>query len=380
MNLARIKTASLLSLIVAVIGACSHTAASAVPTPPPGEAWITQRQLSEGQFSIAPVDEQEVGTQIAASGRVSFDDLHVSHVFSPVTGRVLKIEAQLGERVKKGAPLATIESPDVGVASAELDKARADLVAAEHEYQRQKDLFEATAAAQKDVETAQDNFLKAKAENERAQQKARLLKSGSIDRVSQSYVLRALIDGEVVARSINPGMEVQGQYSGGTALELFTIGELDPLWVVADIFEMDIGRVRSGQHVSVKVVSYPDRTFEGVVDWVSGTLDPASRTVKARCTIANPDHLLKPEMYASMSIAVEGRKALAIPKKAVLQLGEQTVVFVDLGKLADGRERFERRPVTVSEDVSGDFVPVVRGLAKGDRVAIEGALLLAELF
>jgi cobalt-zinc-cadmium efflux system membrane fusion protein len=350
-----------------------------VATPPAGEAWITEKQLAEGKFTIVPVGEQEVGTRISTSGRVTFDDLHVSHVFSPVTGRVLDIQAKLGERVKKGDPLATIDSPDVGVASAELDKASADLIAAQHEYERQKELFEARAGAQKDLEAAQDNFRKAKAESERARQKARLLRGGAIDRVSQNYILRALIDGEVVARSINPGMEVQGQYSGGTALELFTVGELDPLWVIADVFEMDLGRVKSGQSVSVKVVSYPERTFEGVVDWISGTLEPSTRTAKARCTIANPDHLLKPEMYASVSIAVEGHKALAVPKRSVLRLGDQTVVFVYLGKNPDRKERFERRPVTVTEEESGEFVPVTRGLEKGERIVVDGALLLSEM-
>jgi len=378
MNLLAKRIFRLLVVVAPALG-CNHSEASVATAPPPGEAWMTEKQFAAGKFTIVPLSEQEVGTQVSTSGRVTFDDLHVSHVFSPVTGRVLKIEAQLGQRVSKGDSLATIDSPDVGVASAELDKARADLIAAEHEYQRQKELFEAHAGAQKDLEAAQDNFRKAKAENERAQQKARLLRTGSIDRVSQSYVLRALIDGEVVARSINPGMEVQGQYSGGTALELFTIGELDPLWVVADVFEMDLARVRSGQKVMVKVISYPDRTFEGIVDWVSGTLDPVTRTAKARCTIANPDRLLKPEMYASVSIAVEGRKVLAVPKRAVIRLGEQTVVFVHLGKHADGRERFERRPVTVSDEEGGDFLPVARGLEKGDKIVVDGALLLSEM-
>jgi len=365
-------------LTFAIVG-CSRSEASPAPNLPAGEAWLTQKQFTEGMFTIVPAGEEEIGTQISTSGRVAFDDLHVSHVFSPVTGRVLSIQAKLGDMAKKGDALATIDSPDVGVASAELDKAHADLVAAEHEFRRQKDLHEAGAGAEKDLEAAQDNFLKAKAESERAQQKARLLRSGSIDRVSQSYVLRALIDGEVVARNINPGMEVQGQYSGGTSLELFTIGELDRLWVVADVFEMDLGRVRSGQKVIVHVISYPDRAFEGTVDWVSGTLDPATRTAKARCTIPNPDRLLKPEMYASISIAVEGRKALAVPKPAILRLGDQTVVFVHLGKSPDGRERFERRPVRVSEEEGGELVPIARGLEKGDRVVVDGALVLSEM-
>jgi cobalt-zinc-cadmium efflux system membrane fusion protein len=358
---------------------CNHSDASPAAAPPNGEVWLTTNQVTDGRLAILPSTEQDVGTSVTTTGRVTFDDQKVSHVFSPVTGRVVKIDAQLGERVKKGSALATIDSPDVGLASADMDKARADLMAAEHEYRRQQELLGYQAAAQKDVDLAEGNYLKAKAENARAQQKARLLRAGSVDTVNQSYVLRALIDGEIVGRNINPGAEVQGQYSGGNTVELFTIGELDSVWVLADIFEMDLAKVRSGQRVVVKVVSYPDRTFEGVVDWVSGTLDPVTRTAKARCTIANPDRLLKPEMYASTSIQVEGRKALAVPKRAILRLADQTVVFVQLGKNGDGRERFERRPIVVSEDESGDLVPVVRGLASGEKVVVDGALLLSEM-
>jgi cobalt-zinc-cadmium efflux system membrane fusion protein len=371
-------SAALFLAISATLG-CNHSDAQPASAPPPGEVWITEQQLTNGKFVIAPASDHEVGTQVSTTGRVTFDDLKVSHVFSPVTGRVARIDAQLGDRLKKGAPLAAIDSPDVGVASADLDKARADLTAAEHDYNRQKELYEAHAGAQKDFEAAEDNFLKAKAERERAQQKARLLRTGTIDQVSQNYILRALIDGEVVGRNISPGMEVQGQYSGGTAVELFTIGELDTVWVVADIFEMDLAKIKSAQHVTVRVISYPGRTFEGIVDWVSGTLDPVTRTAKARCTIENPDRLLKPEMYASTSIAVEGRVTLAVPRRAVLRLGDQTVVFVALGKNADGRERFERRPVTVSEEEGGDFVPVQRGLEKGEKVVVDGAMLLSEM-
>jgi cobalt-zinc-cadmium efflux system membrane fusion protein len=366
-------------MVVGTCAGCNRSDAAPAAAPPSGEVWLTAGQLTEGRLSIVPSAEKEVATSVLTTGRVTFDDQRVSHVFSPVTGRVVKIDAQLGAHVKKGDSLAMIDSPDVGVASADLDKARADLLAADREYRRQQELLEYQAAAQKDLEAAEGNYLKAKAETERAQQKARLLRAGSIDRVSQNYVLRALIDGEVVGRNINPGAEVQGQYSGGTNAELFTIGELDSVWVIADIYEMDLAKVRSGQKVVVKVVSYPDRTFEGVVDWISGTLDPSTRTAKARCTIANPDHLLKPEMYASTSIQVDGRKALAVPKRAVLRLADQTVVFVQLGKNSDGRERFERRPIVVSDEENGEMVPVVRGLEAGENVVVDGALLLSEM-
>jgi cobalt-zinc-cadmium efflux system membrane fusion protein len=308
---------------------------------------------------------------------VAFDDRRVSHLYSPVTGRVRQILADPGQRVRRGAPLVVIESPDVGNAFADLDKAQADLVAAEHDYRRQRELYEAHAAAQRDFEAAEDSYGKAKAEVERARQKARLFKSGSADKVTQEFTLRAPIDGEVIARSVNPGTEVQGQYSGGQAVELYTIGELDRVWLLADVAEADLGKVRVGASVLARVVAYPDRVFEGQVDWIAAALDPQTRTARVRCSLTNSDRLLKPEMFATVNIAIAGERRPAVARPAVLRLGDQTVVFIEDGRAADGRRRFVRRVVVLDDDDGGDYLPVKRNLGLGERVVISGAILVS---
>ncbi len=373
------KLRAIALLAVAAAGCGGHASnAATTPQPPAGEAWLTTQQLKNANLVVQPVGDQDVGGAVVTAGKVTYDDLLVSHEISPVTGRIVRIDAQPGQRVKKGAPLAVIESPDVGTAFSDLAKAHADLEAAERDYKRQKELFDAHAASQKDYETALDNFQKAKAELLRAQKKAALLsKGGGADSVTQEYTLRAHIDGEVISRNVSPGMEVQGQYSQGSAVELFTIGELDHVWVVADVYEMDLGRIKKGARATVRVVSYPNRIFEGVVDYVSGTLDPATRTAKVRCTIANTDRALKPEMYATVSVSVAERKALAIPRSAMLRLGDQTVVFVQTGTAPNGLIRFERRPVAVDEDEGGDYLPVTHGLERGEKIVTSGAILLA---
>lgn len=365
-------------LILVAAGCGGHASNAAQPTPPAGEAWLTPQQVKNANLNVTPVTDQDVGGAVVLSGKVTYDDLLVSHELSPVTGRVVRIDAQPGQRVKKGTPLAVIESPDVGTAFSDLAKAHADLEAADRDYKRQKELFDAHAASQKDYEQSLDNYQKAKAELLRAQKKAALLsKGGGADSVTQEYTLRAHIDGEVVARNVSPGMEVQGQYSQGSALELFTIGELDHVWVIGDAYEMDLGRIKKGAHATVRVVTYPNRIFEGTVDYVAGQLDPTTRTAKVRCTIANPDRDLKPEMYATVAISVAERKALAIPRSAMLRLGDQTVVFVQMGTAPNGLIRFERRPVAVEEDEGGDYLPVTHGLERGEKIVTQGAILLA---
>jgi cobalt-zinc-cadmium efflux system membrane fusion protein len=343
---------------------------------PTTEVWLASEQVAAAKLVVEPLAPQPVGGVVVASGRVTFDDLHVAHVLSPVTGRVIKILAEPGQRVKKGDPLVLIESPDVAAAYSDLAKAQADFGAATKDANRQKELFDLRAGSQRDFEGAQAVHGKAKAELDRARKKTRILR-GSSSGSNQTYTLRAPIDGEIIARNVNPGAEVQGQYSGGTEIELFTVGDLDSVWVLAEVFEMDLRRVKTGTECLASVVSYPGRVFRGLADWVSNTLDPATHTSKVRCKIANPDRALKPEMYATVTLPVDRQVALAIPRSALLRLGDQTVVFVELGKTPDGRLRFERRPVAVNEELGGEYLPVQRNLAKGERIVVSGAILLS---
>ncbi len=176
-------------------------------------------------------------------------------------------------------------------------KAKSDFSSAEREYRRQQDLYTAHAGSQKDLETAEGNYRKAKAEHDRAQLKSTMLKSGSLDEVTQQYTLRSRIAGEIIARNVNPGAEVQGQYSGANnPIEMFTIGELDPIWVFADVYEMDLSRIQPGAPVAVRSPLFPDEVFRGKVDWIADTLDPVLRTAKVRCSLANPKRRLKPDV------------------------------------------------------------------------------------
>lgn len=344
---------------------------------PGGQVWLTEEQVKEAHINVATVDLRDVDDTILASGRVTFADVKVSHVFSPVTGRIMGIKALLGQKVNKGDPLAIIQSPDIGQFSSDLSKAIADSAAAERDYKRERELWEKHSTSRKDFEVAEDTFRKAKAERDRAAQKAAMLHSGNVDMVSQSFTLAAPGSGEVLVRNLSLGVEVQGQYSGGQSQELFTIGELDEVWIIADVYELDMARVTIGSPASVKVVAYPDKVFGGKVDWVSGMLDPTSRTAKVRCKFANAERLLKPEMYATVSISVEAHKELAIPKGLAVRLGDKTFVFVQRGKAPDGRMRFDSLPVSVDEGEDSQWLPVQTGLVKGDQIVTSGTVLLS---
>jgi multidrug efflux pump subunit AcrA (membrane-fusion protein) len=198
------------------------------------------------------------------------------------------------------------------------------------------------------------------------------------------------VDGEVLFRNVYPGVEIQGQYSGGAANtclpgltanavcgELFTVGGLDALWALGDLYESDLPRVHVGAAVRMTAVAYPGRVFEGTVDWISPVLDPSTRTVKVRCTLDKRASVLRPFMYLRMAVAAEERRALAIPASAVVRMGESRVVFVELDETV-GTARFERVPVDVDETLAGEYVPVRYGLEQGRKIVVRGTTVLTQ--
>jgi cobalt-zinc-cadmium efflux system membrane fusion protein len=371
--------ASRLSVLVGLLlVACGREHPPPAPTPPPGEVWLTAAQMTSTRLAVEPARARRLPTEVVTSGKITFDDLRVTHVSSPVTGRVTRIEAQPGQRVPRAAALAVIVSPDVGSASSDLLKAGADLSVARRDARRQRELYGANAGSQRDFEEAEGAYTRALAEFERARRKARLLQA-TRPAAAGEYTLRAPIEGDVVARAVNPGMEVQGLYDGGDAPALFTIGELDAVWVVADVHERDLGRVKPGAAVTVRVVAYPERRFTGQADWLSADLDPKTRTAKMRSRLANPDRALKPEMYATVAIAVDAGEVLAVPRAAILRLENQTMAFVERGPAPGGRTRFQRRSLTVKDQPEATYVQVEEGLQAGERIVVAGALLLSEM-
>jgi len=366
----------------AVVMACTFLVAACRPVPPAtkhdgpasGEAWLRQDEIARAGIQVQTVEERPVNDMLVTNGRVTFDEGRVAHVLSPLSGRVVKILADLGAHVHKGEALALIESPDVGIATSDLHKASAGLIAAEHAYARMKDLREANAASEAALEQAEDAWRTARAEHERAAQKVDLLHAGRS--VTQLYPLTAPIEGDVLARSVTPGLNLQGAYSGGNSPEVFTIGDLKRVWMLADVYESDLSRVHVGAHVEVTAMGLT-QPFEGSVEWVSAVLDPQTRTARLRCSIENPDGLLRPEMYGTVRVSVAPASALAVPPAAIVKLADQPFVFLDRGPAPDGREKFERTPVVADDTGATLWIPVLHGLERGDRVVVQGTTALS---
>jgi cobalt-zinc-cadmium efflux system membrane fusion protein len=331
---------------------------------PPGAAELAS-------LSTAAAEAAPVGT-VRTTGRLAWDEDRTARVFAPVGGRVRRLLVDLGQRVARGTPLAAIESPDFGQAQADARRAATDLAAAERSLARVRELFEHAAAPKKDLEAAQAERDRAKVETERSSARLALLggQAGASGGVDQHFVLRSPLAGVVVDRAINPGLEVRTDAQA----PLFVVSDPSRLWVYLDVVEQDLASVRPGLPLTLRCNAYPQRVFGGRVEVVGDTLDPATRTVKARGSLANPNHLLKAEMYVEVEVADPARRpGLEVPSAAVVAAGKQRYVFVE-----EGRGRFTRRAVEAGGERGGK-TQIVAGLAAGQRVVVDGSLLLESL-
>jgi cobalt-zinc-cadmium efflux system membrane fusion protein len=309
------------------------------------------------------------------TGRLVWDDEVTVRVYSPVGGRVLAVDADLGQRVDRNAILARISSPDFAQAQADVSKAAADLILAGRNLNRARDLQQHGAAAQKDVELTEDAFAAARAESERAT--ARLtLYGGTTEVLDGLFPLRAPIAGTVVERNVSPGQEVRPDQMLGNVPQVFepllTLSDPTKLWVVVDATETDMASLRIGQQIHIHATPYGNREFAGVIDVIGDTLEPTTRTVKVRGTIPNPDRLLKAEMYVTVDIIQTVPPTAEVPAKAMFLKDNKAYVFVE----ASGG--FCRQEIKTGSEVDGK-IAVLEGVKPDQRVVTEGCLLLETL-
>lgn len=317
-------------------------------------------------IKVETVTETEATSSIHLTGKVGFNEDVTQRLASPIDGRATRILAKLGDRVKPGQALVELTSPEISRLQADAQKARQDLDLAAKALERTKKLKLDGAVSEKDAAQADVDFRKAKADAARTAAQLRSLSVSASD-PAVSAALHAQVGGTVIERNVLLGQEVRAD----AAQPLFTISELATVWVRADVYEQDLGLVRKGETVRIRVPAYPDRTFDGTIEHIGEVLDPASRTVKVRCLVPNHDQMLKPEMFAKVELNdARQAKAINLPASAILTDSEHTRVFV-----AGDDHVFRRRIVTIGPQVE-DTVRVLSGLKLGEHVVTEGAIFL----
>jgi cobalt-zinc-cadmium efflux system membrane fusion protein len=340
--------------------------AEAAPVAAPAVAEpLTVRSPRASFVKVEQIKSEPDTEMSAATGKVAFNEDVTSHIGSPVSGRVLLLHVQPGDKVKKGQPLVTLASPEVEAARAEAIQATSDQQVATRALERAQRLFADGAVPKKDLQQAEEDLVKARSNTDRTTSRLQLL-GVPRDTFSANYVIRAPIDGTVVERLVSPGQEVRGD----TGAPLLTVAELKTLWVLVDLYERDLSRAKIGGLAEVHVSAYPADTFKGTVTHIGEVVDPTSRTVKVRLSVDNKDGRLKPEMFARVSLLQKTEPVMSLPTQAVLSDGEKSQVITVTD---DGH--FKPQPVEVGVERDGR-VRILGGLNPGDKVVVEGALFV----
>jgi membrane fusion protein, heavy metal efflux system len=312
---------------------------------------------------------------LALNGRIVWDDNVTTRLFTPFAGRVTKIHVEAGGRVEASAPLVTIASPDFGQAQADARRAATDFSQAERTAARLRELSEHGAAPQKDWQAAEADLDRARLEKQRTAGRLALY-SAAAD-VDQAYVLKSPIAGVVVEKNIYPGAELRSdQMLANTpqlAAPLFVITDPTRLWIQIDVPERDQRRVHEGQTFVINSASLPGQSFTGRVDVVSAGLDPSTRTLKVRGSLANADRRLKGETFVKAEFSLPPERGAEVSSHAVFLRGEKHCVLVE-----EAPGRFARREVIVGSEHGGRSI-IIRGLESGQRVVVDGAMLLEQM-
>lgn len=315
------------------------------------------------RIEISTAEMKPVKALLKLAGKIIADENKLVEVFPLVGGNVTDVFVELGDYVKKGEVLAVIKSGEIADFERQLIDAKSDLLVAQKNLRVAQDLFESKLASEKDVLAAKNEVNKANAELNRMNEVFIIY---GIDKQS-AYSVKAPINGFVIDKKINPDMQLRSDKSDN----IFTIAEINDVWVNASVYETDISKIKSDMVAEVKTLSYPDTTFYGKVDKIYNILDPLTKTMKIRIKLSNATYILKPEMNATITLKYEeGSSMIEIPSSAVIFDKSKSFVMVYKNKY-----NIETREVEVYKQV-GEISYMKKGLNAGEMVISKNQLLI----
>lgn len=360
---------------------------TAKPAPRDGTFQATPAQLAS--FRIKPASTLMFRSERVTDGKIAINLNKTTPVFSPFSGRVTKVMANLGDHVKQGQPLLAVEATefaqgqnDLIGATAAVNTARAQLKQAEITEARKRALYEAKAGAlqdwqqsQSELAVAQNNYRSAETARHLVRNRLRILGRTdaeisaleNAERINPTAFVVAPISGTVTDRQVGLGQYIQA----GASTPVYTIGDLSTLWLIANVRESDAPLMRVGDPVEVRVLALPGQVFGARLTYIAPAVDPNTRRVAVRAEVENTGDALKPEMFASFSIITGGESAApAVPEGAVVYEGDQARVWV-----AQGDGKIALRQVRTGR-VAGGMVEIVAGLEPEENVVTSGSLFI----
>jgi cobalt-zinc-cadmium efflux system membrane fusion protein len=312
------------------------------------------------QFLLATVEKRPVVDELHVTGAVTPNVNRSVPVLSLAGGRAVDIRAKLGDQVTKGQILLVINSPEISQAFSDYQKAQADEAFARQQLARAQELYDKGAIAQQALEAAKNTEQKTQVDVRTAQQHTAVL-GADLNNPSALVSVRAPISGSIVEQNVTSGTGVR---SMDNSPNLFIIADLSQVWVLCDVYENDLHRVRLGDPAEVRLNAFPDRVFTGRVGNISTVLDPSLRTAKVRLELANPGGLMRIGMFATATFRSRREQLQpTIPTTAIMRLHDKDWVFVPLGG-----PHFRRLEVQTGPVVSGGNQVVLSGLTVGGKV------------
>lgn len=365
--------------ILAAWTGCERDPAASPPVQKPvgravdGIVQLTAHETARAGIEVLSVRKEPSTIHREFPATVQANRNELAEVTTLVRGRVIEVSVDVGQNVKKGERLALLYSTDLGMAEGAYLKAAARHYEAQLAYERATNLHEHQAISLAELQRREAEMKTVRAEAREASHRLELLGAQTqeiqrLDReqtIRSDVALRAPFAGRVIMRNITRGEVVE------TSQKCFTVADLSDVWVVGSVPEKDVRFIRPDGMVDVLVAAYPHVLFSGRITHISDVLDPASRTMRLRVTVNNPDRILKPEMFAIVHVyAATQQDALTVPLAAVQNGGKGAVVFV-----RQAEDRFEPRRVTVGEE-QGEKIVVLEGLQEGEEVVVKGAFAL----
>ncbi len=337
------------------------------------EVRLTSAQLAT--LEINTVATRAFRTEEVTDGQIALNGDTTTQVFSPYSGRVVRVLASPGEYVKQGAPLLRIEASEFVQAQSDLLNSAATLKLARINEERKHAAYDSKGGSLQDWQQAQADLAAAENASTAAGNRLRILGKTSQEiaaietakKTDAATFVVAPIGGIVTDRQVGPGQYIQS----GASSPVFSIGDLSTVWLVADVPETDAPFIERGQDVEVRVLALPGQTFKAKLTAIGAQVDPVTRRVPVRATLTNADSKLKPQMFASFSIITSGdSQAPAVPEEAIVREGDQARVWV-----VATNNTLALRSIRTGRSNDG-MVEVLEGLKAGERVVTRGSLFI----
>jgi cobalt-zinc-cadmium efflux system membrane fusion protein len=332
------------------------------------DAEQTQFQLNDNLLKLITIDTVRLIDAVNVlnlNGNVTFQSENMVEIFPMFGGNVTEVRAELGDYVKKGDILAVIRSSEIADFQQEEREAQSNLLVAQRNFEATRDMNKAGLMSDIELQEATAELNNAKAQLDRIKEVFSIYNI----RNNSEFVIKAPISGFIVEKNITREMQLRDDRD----LEIFTISKLDDIWVLASVYERDIGRVRQGNKVEIYVPAYPNMKFETTVDRIYNVLDPESNTLTIRMKLRNEQYLLKPGMFAKVLVFCNEDTREKLPS-----INEMALIF-DSNKyfvVVVNGDDFEIRQVEPNNLGASAYISIRNGLSVGERVVTKNALLV----